>query len=43
MLKEIYEQPSSIQDTMRGRLDPVTKEIKLRRYIRVSAENCNCK
>jgi len=29
MLKEIYEQPSSIQDTMRGRLDPVTKEIKL--------------
>ena len=29
MLKEIYEQPISIQDTMRGRLDPVTKEIKL--------------
>ena len=29
MLKEIYEQPSSIQDTMRGRIDPVTKEIKL--------------
>ena len=29
MLKEIYEQPSSIQDTMRGRLDLVTKEIKL--------------
>ena len=29
MLKEIYEQPNSIQDTMRGRIDPVTKEIKL--------------
>ena len=29
MLKEIYEQPTSIQDTMRGRIDPVTKEIKL--------------
>ena len=29
MLKEINEQPNSIQDTMRGRIDPVTKEIKL--------------
>jgi len=29
MLKEIYEQPKSILDTMRGRIDPVTKEVKL--------------
>jgi len=29
MLKEIYEQPKSILDTMRGRIDPVSKEIKL--------------
>ena len=29
MLKEIYEQPSSIRDTMRGRIDPITKEVKL--------------
>ena len=29
MLKEIYEQPKSIQDTMRGRIDTVSKEIKL--------------
>ena len=29
MLKEIYEQPNSIQDTMRGRIDPITKDIKL--------------
>ena len=42
MLKEIYEQPNSIQDTMRGRIDPVTKEIKLG-GIRVSTENCKCK
>ncbi len=29
MLKEIYEQPKSILDTMRGRIDPNSKEIKL--------------
>jgi len=29
MLKEIYEQPKSILDTMRGRIDPKDKEIKL--------------
>lgn len=29
MLKEIYEQPKSILDTMRGRIDPSTKAIKL--------------
>ena len=29
MLKEIYEQPISILDTLRGRIDPKTKEIKL--------------
>ena len=29
MLKEIYEQPKSILDTMRGRIDPASKEIKL--------------
>ncbi len=29
MLKEIYEQPKSILDTMRGRMDPKNKEIKL--------------
>ena len=29
MLKEIYEQPKSILDTMRGRIDPGSKEIKL--------------
>ena len=32
MLKEIYEQPSSIRDTMRGRIDPITKELKLEVY-----------
>tara|TARA_B100001758_G_scaffold105218_1_gene90162 strand:+ start:81247 stop:83088 length:1842 start_codon:yes stop_codon:yes gene_type:complete len=29
MLKEIHEQPKSILDTLRGRIDPITKEIKL--------------
>ncbi len=29
MLKEIFEQPKSIKDTLRGRIDPNTKEIKL--------------
>ena len=29
MLKEIYEQRKSILDTMRGRIDPKTKEVKL--------------
>ncbi|MBU4263473.1 MAG: glutamine--fructose-6-phosphate transaminase (isomerizing) [Proteobacteria bacterium] len=29
MLKEIYEQPQSILDTFRGRLDPETGEVKL--------------
>ena len=29
MLKEIYEQPKSILDTLRGRIDPQNKEIKL--------------
>ena len=29
MLKEIYEQPKSILDTMRGRIDPDSKEVKL--------------
>ena len=29
MLKEIYEQQQSILDTMRGRIDPKTKEVKL--------------
>ena len=29
MLKEIYEQPKSIFDTLRGRIDPETKEVKL--------------
>ena len=29
MLKEIYEQPKSIIDTMRGRINPKSKEIKL--------------
>jgi glucosamine--fructose-6-phosphate aminotransferase (isomerizing) len=29
MLKEIFEQPKSILDTMRGRIDPETKEVKL--------------
>ena len=29
MLKEIYEQPKSILDTMRGRIDPKNNEIKL--------------
>jgi len=29
MLKEIHEQPKSILDTLRGRIDPLTKEVKL--------------
>jgi len=29
MLKEIYEQPKSILDTLRGRIDPETKEVTL--------------
>jgi glucosamine--fructose-6-phosphate aminotransferase (isomerizing) len=29
MLKEIYEQPNSILDTIRGRIDPTNQEIKL--------------
>ena len=29
MLKEIFEQPNSVLDTLRGRIDPQTKEIKL--------------
>ena len=29
MLKEIFEQPKSILDTMRGRIEPNTKEVKL--------------
>ena len=29
MLKEIYEQPKSIVDTLRGRIDPKTNDIKL--------------
>ena len=29
MLKEIYEQPKSILDTLRGRIDPINKDIKL--------------
>jgi len=29
MLKEIYEQPKSVLDTMRGRIDSASKEIKL--------------
>ena len=29
MLKEIYEQPNSVLDTLRGRIDPETKEVKL--------------
>ena len=29
MLKEIYEQPKSILDTLRGRINPETKEVKL--------------
>ena len=29
MLKEIYEQPKSILDTMRGRINPETKDVKL--------------
>ena len=29
MLKEIYEQPRSILDTMRGRIDPQNKQVKL--------------
>ena len=29
MLKEIYEQPKSIRDTMRGRINPDNKEVKL--------------
>ena len=29
MLKEIYEQPKSIVDTLRGRIDPTTNDIKL--------------
>ena len=29
MLKEIYEQPKCILDTLRGRIDPNTKELKL--------------
>ena len=29
MLKEIYEQPKSILDTMRGRVDFMTKEVTL--------------
>ena len=29
MLKEIYEQPNSILDTMRGRVNPETKDVKL--------------
>ena len=29
MLKEVFEQPKSILDTLRGRIDPQTKEIKL--------------
>jgi glucosamine--fructose-6-phosphate aminotransferase (isomerizing) len=29
MLKEIYEQPKSVLDTMRGRINPETKEVKL--------------
>ena len=29
MLKEIYEQPKSILDTMRGRINPENKEVKL--------------
>ena len=29
MLKEIYEQPKSIRDTMRGRINPDNKEVKI--------------
>ncbi|MAO72118.1 MAG: glutamine--fructose-6-phosphate transaminase (isomerizing) [Flavobacteriales bacterium] len=29
MLKEIFEQPSSVLDTLRGRIDPGTREVKL--------------
>ena len=29
MLKEIHEQPKSILDTLRGRIDPVTKDVRL--------------
>ena len=29
MLKEIFEQPSSVLNTLRGRIDPETKEVKL--------------
>ena len=29
MLKEIFEQPSSVLNTLRGRIDPQTKEVKL--------------
>ena len=29
MLKEIYEQPKSVLDTLRGRIDPKNKELKL--------------
>tara|TARA_B100000674_G_scaffold26072_1_gene18231 strand:- start:83 stop:1924 length:1842 start_codon:yes stop_codon:yes gene_type:complete len=29
MLKEIFEQPNSVLDTLRGRIDPETKEVKL--------------
>ncbi len=29
MLKEIFEQPSSVLDTLRGRINPETKEVKL--------------
>lgn len=29
MLKEIFEQPSSVLDTLRGRIDPENKEVKL--------------
>ena len=33
MLKEIYEQPKSILDTMRGRVDFMTKEVKLEVFL----------
>ena len=29
MLKEIFRQPNSVLDTLRGRIDPETKEVKL--------------
>jgi len=43
MLKEIFEQPRSIQDTFRGRINPDTNEIKLGGLLDVKDQLVNAK